>query len=136
MRPEERNPAYLWDMLEAAHAIMEFTGDRSLEEFVASDKEARIIRMAIERNLEILGEAGRRAVLVFVASTRRSHGRRSSAFAISSAINMKRSTMGRFTPLCNGKSLTLFRSSNPSYPSHLKSKSDAGRRSAAYREAD
>jgi len=60
MRLEERDPAYLWDMLEAARAIMEFTGDRSLEEFVASDKEARIIRMAIERKLEILGEAGRR----------------------------------------------------------------------------
>jgi len=65
MRLEERDPAYLWDMLEAAHAIMEFTGDRSLEEFVASDREARIIRMAVERKLEILGEAGRRVSLDF-----------------------------------------------------------------------
>ncbi len=37
MRPEERDPAYLWNMLEAARKIMEFTGDRSLKEFVATD---------------------------------------------------------------------------------------------------
>jgi len=60
MRPEERDPAYLWDMLEAARAIMDFIGDRSLVEFVARGKEARILRLAVERELEILGEAGRR----------------------------------------------------------------------------
>ncbi len=25
MRPEERDPAYLWDMIEAARAIVDFT---------------------------------------------------------------------------------------------------------------
>ncbi len=25
MRPEERDPAYLWDMIEAAQAVVEFT---------------------------------------------------------------------------------------------------------------
>ncbi|MBI5409379.1 MAG: DUF86 domain-containing protein [Nitrospirae bacterium] len=60
MRPEERDPAHLWDMLEAAHAIMEFTGSLSLEEFLAAGKDGEVIRLAIERKLEILGEAGRR----------------------------------------------------------------------------
>ncbi len=60
MRPEERDPAYLWDMLEAARATVEFIGESSLEEFIDTGKEARIIRTAIERKLEILGEAGRR----------------------------------------------------------------------------
>jgi len=60
MRPEERDPAYLWDMFEAARAIIDFIGDRSREEFVARGKEAQILRLAVERELEILGEAGRR----------------------------------------------------------------------------
>ncbi len=30
MRPEERDPAYLWDMLEAARAIVGFTKDLTL----------------------------------------------------------------------------------------------------------
>jgi len=60
MRPEERDPAYLWDMLEAARAIVEFAGDLSLDEFLAAGKDAEITRLAIERKLEILGEAGRR----------------------------------------------------------------------------
>jgi len=49
MRPEERNPAYLWDMLEAARATVEFIGESSLEEFITTGKEARIIRTAIYR---------------------------------------------------------------------------------------
>lgn len=60
MRPEERDPAFLWDMLEAARAIVKFTGDLSQEEFLSDGKDAEIIRLAIERELEILGEAGRR----------------------------------------------------------------------------
>jgi len=60
MRPEERDPAHLWDMVEAARAIMEFMGSLSLEEFMAAGKDGEVIRLAIERKLEVLGEAGRR----------------------------------------------------------------------------
>lgn len=60
MRPEERDPAYLWDMLEAARAASDYTENLSLEEFLATGKEADIIRLAVERQLEILGEAARR----------------------------------------------------------------------------
>ena len=60
MRPEERDPAHLWDMLEAARAIVDFTRDLSLSEFLAAGKDKEITRLAVERKLGILGEAARR----------------------------------------------------------------------------
>ncbi len=60
MRPEERDPAYLWDMLEAARAAVDYTGNLALDKFLATGREAAIIRLAVERQLEILGEAARR----------------------------------------------------------------------------
>jgi uncharacterized protein with HEPN domain len=65
MRPEERDLAYLWDMLEAARAALDYTANLSLEEFLAPGREADIIRLAVERQLEILGEAARRVSLQF-----------------------------------------------------------------------
>jgi uncharacterized protein with HEPN domain len=46
----------LWDMLQAAEAVVEFTREVSLEEFRAK----RIVLRAVERELEIIGEAARR----------------------------------------------------------------------------
>jgi uncharacterized protein with HEPN domain len=60
MRPEERDPAHLWDMIEAARAIVDFTKDLTLEEFLAAGRSGEIMRLAVERELEILGEAARR----------------------------------------------------------------------------
>ena len=60
MRPEERDPAHLWDMIEAARAIVDFTKDLTLEEFLAAGRGGEITRLAVERELEILGEAARR----------------------------------------------------------------------------
>ena len=60
MRPEERDPAYLWDMVEACRAVMEFTEDVTLEEFLAAGRDGEMRRLAVERELEILGEAARR----------------------------------------------------------------------------
>ena len=60
MRAEERDPAYLWDMIEAARAIRDFTENLTLEEFLAPDRDREITRLAVERKLEILGEAARR----------------------------------------------------------------------------
>jgi uncharacterized protein with HEPN domain len=65
MRDEERDPAYLWDMIEAAHAIVDFAENLTLEEFLAAGKDREIMRLAIERELEILGEAGRRVSSIF-----------------------------------------------------------------------
>ena len=60
MRPEERDPAYLWDMLEAARAIMDFTQNLTLNEFLAAGRDKEITRLAVERKLGVLGEAARR----------------------------------------------------------------------------
>lgn len=60
MRDEERDPAWLWDMLEAARSVVAFTADLTLEEFLATGSENRMRRLAVERELEILGEAGNR----------------------------------------------------------------------------
>ncbi len=65
MRPEERDPAHLWDMSEAARAIVDFTKDITLEQFLAGGREMAIMRLAVERELEILGEAARRVSLPF-----------------------------------------------------------------------
>ncbi len=60
MRPEERDPAHLWDMLEAARTVVDFTESLTLEEFLAAGRDRQITRLAVERKLEILGEAARR----------------------------------------------------------------------------
>ncbi len=53
MQPEERDLAYLWDMLDAGKAVMEFIADQTYHDY-ASDRK---LRNAIERNIEIIGEA-------------------------------------------------------------------------------
>jgi len=60
MRPEERDAAYLWDMLEAARAVLDFTKALTLEEFLAAGRDREMTRLAVERELEIIGEAARR----------------------------------------------------------------------------
>lgn len=60
MRSEERDPAHLWDMIEAARAIVEFTENLTLEEFQSTGMDRQMTRLAVERELEILGEAARR----------------------------------------------------------------------------
>jgi uncharacterized protein with HEPN domain len=59
MQLDERDPAYLWDMLEAARAITDFTEDLTVNEFLSSSRDKEITRLAVERKLEILGEAAR-----------------------------------------------------------------------------
>lgn len=49
------NAARLWDMLDAARAIVQFTSGQSFENYKADRK----TRNAVERNLEIIGEAAR-----------------------------------------------------------------------------
>ncbi len=53
MRPEERDRAYLWDMLQAARDVLEFTNNQDLHSFVAD----RRTRFAVERQLLVIGEA-------------------------------------------------------------------------------
>jgi len=53
MRPEKADSAYLWDMLDAAKAVREFVGQRSFNDYIGE----RMVRGAVERHLEIIGEA-------------------------------------------------------------------------------
>lgn len=55
MRPERGDLAYLWDMLDAAHAIRDFVTASTFDDY-ASD---RMLRGAVERHIEIIGEAAR-----------------------------------------------------------------------------
>lgn len=55
MLPEERDAAYLWDMLEAARRAYDYAGIASLETYLADD----MIQAAVERVLGIVGEAAR-----------------------------------------------------------------------------
>ncbi len=65
MRPEDRDKAYLWDMLDAALAIDEFVGGKTIEDYRTN----RMLRAAVERQVEIIGEAARR----ISESTRHAH---------------------------------------------------------------
>jgi uncharacterized protein with HEPN domain len=56
MSPEERDQAYLFDMLDAARSARGMVAGARYEEYLSDDK----LRSAVERKLEILGEAARR----------------------------------------------------------------------------
>jgi uncharacterized protein with HEPN domain len=64
MSPEERDPAYLLDMLLAARDVSAFVEGRTFEQYL----ENRQLRLAVERGLEIIGEASRRVSASFKAS--------------------------------------------------------------------
>ena len=53
MRPEQKDLAYLWDMLDAAKAIQEFAEGKTFHHYLNE----RMLRGAVERQLEIIGEA-------------------------------------------------------------------------------
>ncbi|MHC4116657.1 MAG: HepT-like ribonuclease domain-containing protein [Planctomycetota bacterium] len=55
MQPDPDDMARLWDILDAARAAMQFTNGITFEDFLAN----RMVRNAVERNLEIIGEAAR-----------------------------------------------------------------------------
>ncbi|MDO8587273.1 MAG: DUF86 domain-containing protein [Armatimonadota bacterium] len=56
MRPEDRDAAYLWDMLDAARTITDFVGETTLAGYLRDRK----LQLAVEREVEIIGEAARR----------------------------------------------------------------------------
>jgi uncharacterized protein with HEPN domain len=61
MQAEAKDAAHLWDMLDAARAVHEFVTSRSFSDHVAD----RMLRGAVERHLEIIGEAANRVSLSF-----------------------------------------------------------------------
>lgn len=61
MRPDQRDAAYLWDMLDAARSAIKFTQDKTQADFLKD----RMLQYAVERAVEILGEAANRLSLAF-----------------------------------------------------------------------
>lgn len=61
MSAPKDDQVYLWDMLTAAKAVVEFTRGRTLTEYETS----LLLRSAVERQIEIIGEAARRVTKQF-----------------------------------------------------------------------
>lgn len=55
MRPNAGDAAKLWDMLDACHRIARFISTKTEQQFT----EDEILRSAVERQIEIIGEAAR-----------------------------------------------------------------------------
>ncbi len=56
MRDKNDNMAYLHDMLDAAKTVTEFVHEKTYEEF----QQSKILQSAVERQIEIIGEAANR----------------------------------------------------------------------------
>ncbi len=50
------DPAHLWDMLDAARSVLRFVGERNFDEYL----EDELLQAAVERRIEIIGEAAPR----------------------------------------------------------------------------
>jgi uncharacterized protein with HEPN domain len=55
MRQPRRDPAFLWDMLDAARSVIRFVGSKTFEEYLSD----QFTQAAVERKIEIIGEAAR-----------------------------------------------------------------------------
>jgi len=61
MPPDTPDTSYLWDMLDAAEAVGDFISGRSFEDYLGD----RMLRGAVERHVEIIGEAARKVSSAF-----------------------------------------------------------------------
>lgn len=55
MRPEDRDNAYLWDMIQACRDILDFTEHKTLHDF----EKDKMLRYAVERQILVIGEAAK-----------------------------------------------------------------------------
>ena len=55
MRPDVSDESYLWDMLDAALAIRQFVTGKTFRDYTSD----RLLRGAVERHIEIMGEAAK-----------------------------------------------------------------------------
>lgn len=56
MRPDPRDAGHLWDMLESSRQVLEFTRGMTLADY----SENRLVQLAVERAIQIIGEAANR----------------------------------------------------------------------------
>ena len=61
MQPEEKDVGYLWDMREAAREVISLTSGCTAAGYL----EDRKLQLAVERLVEIIGEAARRITAAF-----------------------------------------------------------------------
>jgi len=61
MLSDDRDAGYLLDMLERARGVVRAVSNRTLEDYLGDED----LRMAIERRIEIIGEAARRVSAEF-----------------------------------------------------------------------
>jgi uncharacterized protein with HEPN domain len=64
MRPEQSDASYLWDMLQAAREACGFVEGLSFAEYTRN----RMLQLAVERSVEIIGEAANRVSPAFQAT--------------------------------------------------------------------
>ncbi len=95
MSLEKDDRAYLWDMLTAARAVVAFVEGRTLEEYIID----LMLRSAVERQVEIVGEAARRVSREFQAMHPKFPGDRFRHSDMSSPTTMERSSMIAFGEL-------------------------------------
>jgi uncharacterized protein with HEPN domain len=63
MPPDRQDPAFLWDMLEAAREACGFVEGLTFKEYTRN----RMVQRAVERSVEIIGEAARNVSEAFRA---------------------------------------------------------------------
>ena len=61
MQPDLRDSSYLWDMLESARQVLVFTKDLSFSDYSTH----RMLQLAVERSIQIIGEAANRVSVNF-----------------------------------------------------------------------
>lgn len=64
MDPLDADAAHLWDMLTAAQDVQRFVGSVTWEQY----RQDRLRQLAVERSIEILGEAARKVSQAFQAA--------------------------------------------------------------------
>ncbi|HPD46019.1 MAG TPA: hypothetical protein P5279_05490 [Anaerohalosphaeraceae bacterium] len=87
MKPDQRDAAYLWDMLDAARTVRQICDGLNWTQY-ASDRKTQL---ATERLLEIIGEAAAEYLLYSGTPTLKSRGAKSLVSETSWPTNMAKS---------------------------------------------
>lgn len=87
MLPDDPDAAYLRDMLDACSRIERFVRGKTLDNYRSDE----LLRSAVERQIEIIGEAARRLSEPLRTATRKHHGVRSLRSATFSHTSMAKS---------------------------------------------
>jgi uncharacterized protein with HEPN domain len=88
MQPDPRDASYLWDMLEAAREIIGFTHGATFAEYSSN----RMLHLAVERAVEIIGEARTESAPLSSRHIRKFRGGRSWIREMYWSMNMERWT--------------------------------------------